>query len=147
VLKYKIEVFKMVKTLIKRTGSPAYIEAIEPNDDSKILYLGTIYESIYMGQEFKNRNIEVVANPGSYETGIEPNIFVVILENKIPCERILFGNVLFFKKENDKYVDLEDSDIEFLNDYLSKYDMTENEKAMAGLFEYSASEIGQRFNK
>jgi hypothetical protein len=137
----------MVKAIIKRTGSQAYVDSIEPNDESKVLYLGNVYNSIDMGDEFSKRNIEVLANPGSYETGIEPNIFVYIENNEIPCDRILFGNVLFFKNVDNSYKDLSDDDINFVIDYINKYDMTENEKAMAGLFEYSAREIGARFNK
>ena len=74
------------------------------------------------------------------------DIFVVNKANEIPCQRILFGNVLFFKKVNDKFIDLTDDDVSFIKSYIDLCDMTENQKAMAGLFEYSPEEVGYKFN-
>ena len=136
----------MVLAVIKKTGYKEYSERIEENCDSLITYLGTVYEEIAMDHFFKERNIVVIANPKSFESGLEPNIFVVNKDNEIPCQRILFGNVLFFKKVNDKFIDLTDDDVSFIKSYIDLCDMTENQKAMAGLFEYSPEEVGYELN-
>jgi len=136
----------MVLAVIKKTGSKEYSSQIEPIKNSFISFLGTKFEPIVMNNEFSKRNIVVLSNPLSFESGLEPNIFVVNEDNPIPCERILFGNVLFLKNENNTYIDLTEDDISFIHSYIDKCDMSEDEKAMAGLFEYDPKEVGYKFN-
>ena len=137
----------MPKAIIKKTGYPAYVDTFDATDEIKTLYLGPLYESITIDHTFIDRSIQVISNPQGYESGLEPNIFVYSLDQEIPVTRCLFGNVLFYKYVDDKYIDLTDEDIEFIMDYINKYNMTEKDKAMAGLFQYDPKDIALRFNK
>lgn len=137
----------MVKAIIKKTGYDAYTDNLETTDEIKTLYLGPKYEAIHINNDFDEHNILVVSNPLGYESGLEPNIFVYDSEANIKVTRCLFGNVIFYKYINNEYFDLTDDDINFIFDYINKYNMTEKDKAMAGLFQYDPKDIALRFNK
>lgn len=137
----------MVKAIIKKTGYDAYRDNLETTDEIKTLYLGPKYEAIHINNDFDTHNILVVSNPLGYESGLEPNIFVYDTEADIKVTRCLFGNVIFYKYINNEYFDLTDDDINFILDYINKYNMTEKDKAMAGLFQYDPKDIALRFNK
>ncbi len=137
----------MVKAIIKKTGYDAYTDNLETTDEIKTLYLGPKYEAIHINKDFDTHNILVVSNPLGYESGLEPNIFVYDSEANIKVTRCLFGNVIFYKYINNEYYDLNDEDINFIFDYINKYNMTEKDKAMAGLFQYDPKDIALRFNK
>jgi hypothetical protein len=140
-------VIKLIKAVIKRTGSKAFEKEIEYSKEELILNLGEVYDKIPMDQRFIDRNIVVYANPNDYKTGLEPNIYVININNTPKCIRIIFGNCIFFKCVNDNYVSLDDKDINFIYDYCNEADMTEREKAMAGLYEYNPEEVASRINK
>ncbi len=137
----------MVKAIIKKTGYDAYTDNLETTDEIKTLYLGPKYEAIHINNDFDEHNILVVSNPLGYESGLEPNIFVYDSEANIKVTKCLFGNVIFYKYINNEYFDLTDDDINFIFDYINKYNMTEKDKAMAGLFQYDPKDIALRFNK
>ncbi len=137
----------MVKAIIKKTGYDAYTNNLKTTDEIKTLYLGPKYEAIHINNDFDEHNILVVSNPLGYESGLEPNIFVYDTEANTKVTRCLFGNVIFYKYINNEYFDLTDDDINFIFDYINKYNMTEKDKAMAGLFQYDPKDIALRFNK
>lgn len=151
IIHYKVlQVFSngvyMVLAIIKKTGSREYADKIDTTKDVMVSYLGQTYEEIEMNDEFVKRNIIVISNPLSFETGLEPNLFVINNNNEIPCQRILFGNVLFYKRVNGTYEDLTLDDQNFIKSYIDLANLSEDEKSMAGLFEYSAEEVGYKFN-
>lgn len=137
----------MVKAIIKKTGYNAYTDRLATTDEIKTLYLGPKYEAIHINNDFDAHNILVISNPLGYESGLEPNIFVYDTEACVKVTRCLFGNVIFYKYINNEYFDLNDDDINFIFDYINKYNMTEKDKAMAGLFQYDPKDIALRFNK
>ncbi len=137
----------MIRAVIKRTGNNMFEENIEPNFDGFKLYLGDLFEEIYMNPDFQSKNIVVLSNPKDFESGLEPNLFVLDYSSSDIVTKILFGNTVFTKKENNLYVSLNDEDISFIQDYIDKANMTENEKFMASLLEYSPKEVGYKFLK
>ena len=137
----------MILIAVKKTGNKMYTIEIEPNDNSYKSFLGDIYEEIYINDEFKNKNIIVMSNPKNFESGLEPNLFVINYSDTPHCKRILFGNTIFLKRENDSFVSLNNKDIEFISNYIDLANMSENEKFMASLLEYTPEEVGIRFNK
>ena len=137
----------MARAIIKKTGYDAYVDNLDSTDDIKTLYLGPKYEAIHINNNFDEHNILVISNPLGFESGLEPNIFVYDNKKDIPVTRCLFGNVIFYKYENNSYSDLTDEDIEFIFNYINTYNMTEKDKAMAGLFQYNPKDIALRFNK
>ncbi len=137
----------MIKAVIKRTGSKAFVQDIEFNKESLVLNLGEIYNQIPMDERFSSRNIVVYANPNDYHTGLEPNIYVIFENNTPKCNRIIFGNCIFYKCVNNEYISLLDDDIEFIKQYCDQANMTEREKSMAGLYEYDPVDVASRINK
>ncbi len=137
----------MIEVAIKRTGNNMFLETIEPNDDSFKLYLGSLYEEIDINDEFRKRNLIVLSNPKNFESGLEPNLFVLDFNSKEIVKKILFGNTVFTKKINNEFVSLDTEDIEFISNYIDEANMSENEKFMASLLEYSPKEVGYKFFK
>ncbi len=137
----------MIRVVIKRTGNNMFQDNIEPTFNNFKLFLGDLFEEIYINKDFETRNICVLSNPKNFESGLEPNLFVLNYDSKDIVTKILFGNTVFIKKENNEYVSLTDDDIDFLTEYINKANMSENEKFMASLLEYSPKEVGYKFLK
>ena len=85
-----------------------------------------------------------IFNHGRIETEISNSIEGFNSDGKAVSFMML--DIDFFKKVNDKFIDLTDDDVSFIKSYIDLCDMTENQKAMAGLFEYRPEEVGYKFN-
>lgn len=137
----------MIRAVIKRTGNNPFENNIEPTFDSFKMFLGDLFEEIYINKEFEDKNINVLSNPKNFESGLEPNLFVLNYDSKEIVTKILFGNTVFVKKLNNEYISLTDDDVTFILEYIEKANMSENEKFMASLLEYSPKEVGYKFLK
>lgn len=79
-----------------------------------------------------NDDLKILAKSVDVPNNLEANFFL-IRDNKI--ESILFGTCVFFKD-----TDLNEDDINFINDYLKISYLTDREKAMAGLYDYTVKD-------